>query len=307
MRGLTKLFLLTAVAVLMCAVVASPAFAGGYLNWSSVSALPGQGTSPHSGYANSTVKCQVCHAVHYANVTGQLLLQDTVANACNYCHVGGAGGYTQVYNGVPANAVGSNYANGHNWYNNGVKFVGTQCTSCHQVHAAASVMTSNSYLTQKLLYVKPIDPNLGAPRTADSSGVALTKWCAGCHFSLTSNVDYPQFQNGEYFNDTYADGSGLPGTLRSHVATNAHAAYTNPAASTTTQVAWSSSALCQDCHSSGYTTQAWPHYTAGSRLLESATQSGVARSAATTDGQDGICLMCHRSPGANTKGIGITY
>lgn len=307
MRNLTKVLLLVALAALVLVALAAPAFAGGYLRWTAVSALPGQGTSPHGGYSSSTVKCQVCHAVHYAQNGGQLLLQDTVANACNYCHVGGAGGYTQVYGGVPANAVGSNFANAHNFYNNGVSNVGVVCTSCHQVHAAASVMTSNSYLTSKILWTKPADPRLGLPRSTDSSALALTRWCAGCHFDIAGSPDFPQFNNGEYYNDTYADGSGLPGTSVSHVATLAHSTYGNPASTTTTKVAWGNSDLCQSCHSSQYGQSQWPHYTAGSRFLESALASGSARSAATTSAQDGICLGCHRMGGAGTLGIGINY
>lgn len=291
----------------MIVALAVPAFAGGYIRWTQVSTLPGQGTSPHGGYAAATVKCQVCHAVHYAQNGGQLLLNDTVANACNYCHVGGAGGYTQVYNGVPANAVGTNWSNAHNFYNNGVSNVGVVCTSCHQVHAAASMMTSNTYLTSKILWVKPSDPRLGPPRSTDTSTMALTRWCAGCHFDIANSPDFPQFNNGEYYNDTYADGTGLPGTSVSHVATLAHSSYGNGAGTTTTRVAWGDSVYCQSCHSSQYGQNQWPHYTTGVRFLESAASSGVARSAATTDGQDGICLMCHRSPGPTTTGIGLTY
>lgn len=312
MASTKKLLLVAVAAAVMLVAIAAPAFAGGYLAWTQVSALPGQGTSPHGGYTASTVKCQVCHAVHYANATGELLLNSTVASACNYCHVGGAGGYTQVYNGQPSNYQGTDYATAHNA---GI-VNGVTCTECHQVHAAQNVMTANAALTSKLLRLRtPVDVVAGAPQSGEPTYVAMSKWCADCHYNRGLNGQAVGASSSvSYYYNQARNG-------RSHVMTAAGATYTNPAATTTTKVAWSGSTVCMECHAAGtpvvegFTTNAqsatynFPHYTQNAaNFLESAEASNRPRSGAATNDADGVCLTCHRNwTGAVTQGIGFTY
>lgn len=301
-RSTGKWILFAAVACLVLAF-AVPAIAatGGapYVTWGSVSGLPGQGTSPHGGYSTSTVKCRVCHAVHNAGAGGELLLRSTVADACNYCHVGGAGGYTQVYGGNPANYSGTDFNNAHNSYQVASVEQGVQCTYCHQVHAADSVMSANAYLTTKLLiapktfvpFPQPnANPELGVPLSTDTSNTALTKFCETCHYTRSGQT-YP------YYTGLYNG--------QSHVMTAAADPYDNPAAGTTTRVAWNDSTQCSSCHNSQYTQAAWPHYTQGVRFLVSAGSAASSSVAATSTTQDGVCLRCHRD-GAGS-GIGLNY
>ena len=267
-----------------------------YLDWNEVSALPGQGTSPHGGYSTTTSKCAVCHSVHAASFMGESLLQSPAAEACEYCHVGGAGGYTQVYDGNPANYSGSDLPNAHNYLNDGLGNVsGVACFNCHSVHAADNRMTDNAYLTQRLLIGPKTaaeipgvnsDPLAGLPRSTDTSDTALAKWCATCHFTLGGTYTYWGEYNGA-----------------SHVMTTATASYSG-SGSYTGKVAWQDSNYCASCHASGYQTPAWPHYTEGVRFLVAGANASESVPATNTS-QDGICLRCHRS--ADGDGIGIDY
>ena len=285
------------------AFAASPPAYGSYVPWSNVATLPGQGSSPHGGYATTTVKCQVCHAVHGAAVTAssgldpEILLPDAVAEACNYCHVGGAGGYIQVYGGIPSNYSGTDLPNAHNVWNNGVSVDGVTCGKCHQVHGAAAQMTHNAYLTTKILrvgagpdfneFAPNFDPIAREPRSTDDSATALTKWCAGCHFTRGT---YPYYAN-DYL-------------MQSHIMTTATATYGNPSGSYTAKVAWKNSTYCSSCHSSGFGTAAWPHFTQGEGFLESASGATATASGAADAREDGVCLRCHRS---GPSGVGMQY
>ncbi|MHB9003613.1 MAG: hypothetical protein ACYC6C_06055, partial [Coriobacteriia bacterium] len=76
-------------ALVACMLIpAAGAYAGGYLDWADAP-QPANGSSPHGGYTTATTKCKVCHAVHEAQMGGEVLLRSTIADACNYCHVGG--------------------------------------------------------------------------------------------------------------------------------------------------------------------------------------------------------------------------
>ena len=305
MRNVSRSSLLLITTLFLMFAFAIPAFAATgdapYTLWSDVATMPGQGSSPHGGYATSTVKCSVCHAVHNAATVAssgafpELLLADSVAEACNYCHVGGAGGYTQVYNGDPNNYAGTDLPNAHNSYDVLGVQQGVTCSTCHQVHGADLAMTANPYLTSKILrgaktysaFPTPnYDPIAKAPRSTDDSNTALTKWCAGCHFTRAGSYTY------------YANGYDQ----QSHVMTTATAGYSNPAASFSGKVAFKNSSYCSSCHSSQYTTAAWPHYTTGVRFLEAAEGATATASGAVTSGQDGICLRCHRQ-GLNGAGL----
>lgn len=302
--GKSRLGILMIVAVATFVAVA-PAFAAtgsGYLTWDSVSSLPGQGTSPHGGYSTTTNKCAVCHAVHSAAVGGELLLPAPASQACSYCHINTSSGYTQVYGGDPNNYYGTDLDNAHN----AMDVVdggdpGVRCTTCHSVHAAQTKMTANAYLTERLLVggktytdvpAPNYDPEAQAPLSTDSSGTALSKWCAGCHFTLAQTTTYYGSEGGRF---------------QTHIMTTATADYTNPVVSTeATQVAWGNSNYCASCHSSGYQTAAWPHYTPGVRFLETAADASVPATGATDSKADGVCLRCHVA-GTGSGGVGDTY
>lgn len=300
-----KVWLAMALAAIVAVAVIAPAYAsvggGGYLTWTSLTG------SPHGGYTTATNKCAVCHAVHNASTAlgSELLLRSSVADACNYCHVGGAGGYTQVYGGVAANYSGEDFTTAHNFYAAGDDAPGVECANCHQVHAAANLMTPNAYLTTKLL-TEPLaaddtdyDTLAGQPQSGDTSDTALTKWCTKCHgvglmtYSYYNGVDVPGGGTDSFSN------------MASHVMTIAAASYTSPSGFTG-KIAWADSTQCASCHAFGYTTSAWPHYTQGAaRFLPigASVASGTA-TGATESGDDGVCLRCHVS---GTDGVSMTF
>lgn len=282
--------------------LAVPAFAtiggAGYLTYSTMGGT--NGTSPHGGYSTTTQKCVVCHAVHGANAApGEVLLADSVANACIYCHVNSTSAYKQVYNSVAGNYSGTDYNNAHNSWTVGAVTYGVKCTNCHQVHAADNMMTANAYLTTNLLVGGKTytgtnyDPIAQAPLSTDSSNTALTKWCTSCHAA-----SFPPA--GGY---TYYD-NALGG--RTHILTTATAAFASPGATYNGKVAWANSNYCSSCHASQFTTSPWPHYTAGVRFLVTSANASSAAVAATQTHQDGICLRCHRD-GTGTLGIGLGF
>ena len=74
-----KTWWLFAAAAIVALALAVPAFAtagdSGYMQWDSMAGA--NGTSPHGGYSTTTQKCVVCHAVHSADMYGELLLRGT--------------------------------------------------------------------------------------------------------------------------------------------------------------------------------------------------------------------------------------
>jgi cytochrome c553 len=119
------------------------------------------GTSPHSGYSQSTALCEVCHAPHRAPTLGtgtysttdlggtavsssrysstawtaeastQMLLRSSAARACIYCHVV-SGAPNKMYGGDATLAVVGDTAAGWGQFYAHT----TGCTGCHAVHGA---------------------------------------------------------------------------------------------------------------------------------------------------------------------------
>ena len=69
------------------------------------------GAGPHGGYAATTNKCKVCHAVHRAEGAYYLLRADSQSDACDYCHIGGSAHSSKVV--YDLNPAGTNTTNGH--------------------------------------------------------------------------------------------------------------------------------------------------------------------------------------------------
>jgi predicted CXXCH cytochrome family protein len=253
---------------------------------------------PHSGYSTTSSKCGVCHSVHGA-ASGQLLLPTSVADACSYCHMNTSSGYTQVYGGVIDNYNVEDLPNAHNSFTDAGIEQGVQCADCHQVHGAEAKMTSNPFLSARLLIGdKDYDPtandgkgnydvNAQAPLADDDKDTALSKWCAGCHYT----------RNGAYSYWGSYDGP-------SHVMTSAGESYGNPNMDTNEKVAWADSSYCSSCHASDYGTSAWPHMTEGNRFLVVGANVNESIPASETT-SDGVCLRCHRD-GAGA-GVGESF
>lgn len=269
-----KMFFVALMVVVFTLAIAGSAFAAWnnstYTDWrtdASAGANP-PFSSPHQGYATTTRNCGVCHAVHHA--TGEVLLAATVSGSCDYCHVGGAGGYTQVYGGVPGNHTPDNIRNHSN-----------ACTECHAVHGAQTVWASqgapNILRTAGYTYTgagKGGDPSV----EQSGSDIGITKWCAGCH---------------NYYYKNHSDVS--------HVMTTATASFAATGATYNGRVANVNSNTCQSCHDA---TAGFPHYTAAApRFLSSGTVDPLD---AAKVNNDGVCLDCHQWTGG-TAGVGKTF
>lgn len=258
--------------------IAGSAFAvwgnSGYTDWkteASPSANPAF-SSPHQGYTTTTRNCGVCHAVHNAASTGQVLLGDTVGNACNYCHVSLTGAYTQVYNSITGNFQTDFITNHSN-----------SCTQCHAVHGANTVWAGqgSNWILRWDTTSSWVGTGKGGDPSAETSGsqMGVSKWCAGCH---------------PYFFTSH--------NSKSHVMTAATAAFNAPGANYAGRVANVDSTYCMSCHNATVAS-GFPHYTsAAPRFLA----QGVANAGATKVNNDGVCLYCHQwSSGAS--GVGKTF
>lgn len=306
-----KRILLVALAVCgLLALFAAPAFAQGYGD----PVYPVPAVSPHGGFTLASQNCRVCHAVHNANDTGEVLLNGvTVANACTFCHVEpGVVGYIRIYDGVAAN------------YNNAsdsahdVAGLAT-CVGCHQVHAAenAMVMTNTidpttgaafgvtePYLVKKILKVSGAfdqDVQAGGPwewTGSEADGTQVSKWCTQCH---------------PYYNEGYNGNSHVMRGL-----SGGYAAAAGHASAPAGDISQYASTTCHDCHNQGDVDQAipgvavqvqysFPHYTQGDRFLSAATAlDGSTDGPATDSKADGVCMRCHRG-GVVGGGVGIDW
>ncbi|MEN6430568.1 MAG: hypothetical protein ABFC80_06985 [Coriobacteriales bacterium] len=300
MKRAALLLALSAVLVFALSGVAMGVDTSGYHNPSG---------SPHGNYTTTTKNCGVCHAVHKAVPTGELLMRDTVANACVYCHITSNTGLIQIYNADADNYNVGDLKNAHSVAG------GAECTDCHTPHGAKALILDHTYLEQKILKGMSLETTSGAAVTVnagDSNDVAVSKWCTNCHNSVSS------VQGTPYYETRYDNGA----TMGSHVMKASAVNYADvPPATYNLQVAWSGSETCRSCHadgttnttvSSGHTAHvvasSYPHFTAGQRFLTMANDaSNTAAAVSATDSElDLVCIRCHVESGG-TAGAGITY
>lgn len=311
-----KLAFLMVLVVILVGMMTSAAFAVRYD--STYSAFAG---SPHGQYSTATTKCSACHAVHNpggletataaqradqayraANLGGsQVLLRSSVANACLYCHVSGNFAIKTVYAETAANYNGGNVTNAHNTNGGAMSDTGVNCTDCHQVHGAATMMASynvgtssvdDGYLYKKILKDQPAYDTDTVAWAANGAGAVnganMSKWCSGCH------VYYSTAHNSD-----------------THIMGAANVNYSNGAATNFTgQAAFTKSTFCRDCHANGVVDQLaaangannFPHFVSGYRFLNQGNNN--AASAAATSANDGARPTRHATPAA---GAGATY
>lgn len=298
-----KTALVLGMAIVLVFAFASTALAdtaSGTITWNP--AAPNNNPSPstpHKGYAYNTQKCLVCHAVHKSSAVGQVLLDTTVSNSCNFCHVSVAGIATKhVYNNDPTTFASDTVFNHSN-----------ACTTCHAVHGSNTVDQpglSSSILKRNIL----TGPQVGRPASWDitSGGTdvpgAMSAFCTQCH---------------PYYTGTYADSDAdgnvigsfnVGGPYNSHIMTSDYVSYdpANGASQTGIAVAYASSAYCQSCHDggSGSVADNFPHLTLGAGFMKSSNYVNDTAVNAVTTTEDGVCLKCHRGTGG-LVGVGIGF
>lgn len=256
--------------------------------------------TPHMGYATTTVKCAVCHAVHRGPVKGEVLLRGTVANACEFCHIEANVSSVKVYDS-DAGKYTADTVNNHSSADSA-----SECVDCHAVHGAGAISTNAAGdINEKILKANAgtlPGGNTAVPATWNfTTGTVrdgvVTKYCTQCH---------------NYWTDGYDD--AVDDTHHIMTAAGDDLLYGNTKASDTvqgTEVAYAPSTYCRSCHDAGLTDHVagaaannFPHYTDGARFLLSGDYMGGTIGAAVEPSEDGACLKCHRN---GTTGTGIGY
>lgn len=281
-----KKFTLFVMVMAVLAFGSSTVFAGTYSTYASWTGTD----TPHTNYTTTSIKCAVCHAVHKAEATGQVLLRTTVADACTYCHIISSTGNIQVYGGESSwYSIQSEHA--HN----------TPCTGCHAVHGADTI---TDVVADKILKNSPggYSTQSGVPWGTGDRDEVVSTFCSACH----------PYYVGSY-EATHAGSWGV-GTYKGHIMTADYASYDRANVSYTgSPVAWASSFTCRDCHDAGSVDESggvhpdnFPHYTTGLRFLKSADSAASPSSPATVSAvQNGVCLKCHRQDSGT--GIGLDF
>ena len=269
---------------------------GGYLE-------PTAGQSPHGGYSATSNKCKTCHAVHGAADGGEVLLRDTRARACVYCHFGATFSIKQPYG---ANEVDytTDYENNHSASHgyNGPNPSYAGCASCHSVHGGGTWSGADGVTPGMILRDNP-----GGTVTESGTGsiagpvTNLDDFCRDCHDG-TDNGTASQKCSGTC-HSTVDTGSVAAMQVTKLPSRNSvsHVMTSTIMGSNGTTVAWSVSTTCRSCHkgAAAYADgNSFPHITSGADFLDDGHTS--------TSPLDGVCLQCHRDSG-NTQGVGLSY
>jgi hypothetical protein len=191
------------------------------------------GNSPHGNYTTTTVKCVVCHAVHYAapgtapvgsGQTADTLLRMKASDACIFCHAttGEAVNGTPVYDGLggaitPVGATGGNTLTGH--------IIGNDCSECHTNVHGANADHSVASLDGFLLKLMPTSnvQNTGA----DSANM----------LDAITAIDHNAVNQG------FNPGDALAGTIGDYASTNS-----------ATLREQAVGVFCAQCHNGAYAT-----------------------------------------------------
>jgi hypothetical protein len=192
------------------------------------------GNSPHANYTTTTVKCVVCHAVHFAapgntpvaagTQTADTLLRMRADQACAYCHATAGesvlGG--PVYNGLSPAALAPARLPGNQ--NIGHYLGSVSCTICHtNVHGAGDD-TSVASLNGLLLNTFPLTGVNGDP--------------AGTTTNMLDAIDYLNSKA-----QTAGFGNALPNSTGYYLSDNSVTAREQAVG-----------VFCAECHNGAYAT-----------------------------------------------------
>lgn len=217
---------------------ANDAGAGTYEDWNTaLGSNATEGNSPHGNYTTTTVKCVVCHAVHYASASGapvgsagqtggDTLLRMKASDACIFCHAttGAAVNGRPVYDGLGnaitlAGSTGGDTTTGH--------ATGTNCQMCHtNVHGANADHTVAS-LDGYLLKLMP------------QAGVTTLNAPTANMIEAITAIDHNAETQG------FVPGAALAGTIGDYASTNTSALREQAVG-----------IFCAECHDGAYATGA---------------------------------------------------
>ncbi len=244
-----------------------------YMDWNNALGTNSGDNSPHGNYTTTTVKCVVCHAVHYAapggatvasgNQQADTLLRMKASEACIFCHATNGfsvtGNHSPVYNGLGAailapGATGGNTDTGH--------IVGTNCSYCHTtVHGAYednSVAALGGFLLKNMT----------------ATDVQHTGATTANMLDAITAIDHNAVNQG------FAPGAALAGTIGEYAGTNSVALREQAVG-----------IFCAECHVGAYATgapgAATNVYESGGTTLTAYSGHRIAASATTTWNADG--------------------
>ena len=242
-----------------------------YLDWNTSLGSNGTlsaGKTPHGNYTTTTVKCVVCHAVHYAapgaapvgNAAAQAdtLLRMKASQSCIYCHASSSGSVNgrPVYNGEGASLIGDG-TDGH--------VTGSNCSFCHtSVHGAGqdnSVASLSGYLLITL-------PNTMGVATGPGTNTTLVP--SANMLGAIANIDAGAVNQG------FGSGDALGGTP-----------YDFQTDASATRREQAVGIFCAECHDGAYATVAAG---ASTNISSSSTAlySGHRIAAAATSDWNGV-------------------
>lgn len=336
MRRLHLALVLTALMAFCIAFSAHAAYANtesGYVTWTAGMPNDTPPLTPHKGYATTTQKCAVCHAVHKAPAAGQLLLRSTVGDSCTYCHVTSTISSKTVYDGSTLKYTTED--------DHGHQSPAVTCVSCHAVHGANTFGGPRSAKILKVwgiqqtfvLYatngstdasaiingIGPLDGNVlpsAWPGEWDTSDVQDAAFCTQCHPYYSDASETLVTADVMQSNGTTVTSSFKTHPLKKPGGEGGRAYYQGFSAQGSTvptdqSVAVFSTRGCfWTCHKSvGY-----PHYNGNtSRFVNGRANAESADGTVAVSSDDGACLGCHvwgnrpqTNPGP-VGGTGITH
>lgn len=304
--ALATVFTLSLCSVGLAADPADGVLQAGYLE-------PTAGQSPHGGYSVASNKCKTCHAVHGATAAGEVLLRDTRARACMYCHFGSTFSIKRPYGPNEADYT-TDYENNHSASHgaNDLDPPYAGCASCHSVHGS-DTWSGDGVTAGMILRNNPGGTVTAADGTGSVAGPVtnLDDFCRDCHDG-TNNGTTGQKCSGTCHADLSTGSAAMQVTKSASRNGVSHVMTSTLTGSNGTDVAWLASATCRSCHKGGATYadgnnadgNSFPHITSGADFLDDSHTS--------TSPLDRVCLQCHQDPSntgipATDKGVGLTY
>jgi hypothetical protein len=310
----------------------------GYVYWYAAQTIASlnvlQDGTPHGNYVTTTVKCAVCHSVHGAAATGELLLSGTVSGSCALCHGAGStivGGQDQISISPTGNTPHSSclgYC--HSSSPHGVGSSEYLSLKAHLLVANADTRIGEAIVNSAATSITAAvmnDTNIATMGTGVTLGTGYICSRYGCHNNTGSAFAIKGSKNTMKLQDaagSVKQGHPVTGALSADWGAT-HDGVQNPAV-----VAWNSVANgCGSCHDyvdPATNNLAFPHNRLGTRLwMTAAANAGATKTpilSTTTNVIDGVvvngsgdyystaidgaCLKCHLAAGG-TIGVGKTW
>jgi hypothetical protein len=292
-----------------------------YKNWNAALGTNAGDNSPHGNYTTTTVKCVVCHAVHYAapgmapvggGQDADTLLRMKASDACVYCHATAG----VAVNGVPVYQDG--LADGH--------VIGANCDECHTgVHAAGadtSIASLNGFLLKTIpladvqgqgatasMYdvASKVDANavaqgftsgaalgytadeLAATNSTDARTHAVGLFCAQCHFGAYATNAAGAATNVNGSTSVMYTGHRVGADVVGGTSWNSDGSISS-GRTDIGQIAWKPATSCNSCHDATYASGdvAFPHGWGGSSMWLTNAESAAAPTVDTVAGAGGV-------------------